>query len=603
MPNDSGLPARARMGEDDVAVIRESIRLRCMQSIHSLVPMSSALVVIGALLWSVCPPGQLLAWLLTSFATTVLRTALCRRIISRLDVAPEEALAGYNRQLFVTGLLNSVATGAGIWWVGTGSATDIDFFVTLVLCFYAIGGLVNASSELPSFLAIVFGNLGQVTAFWLAQGTEGMRIAVLLAALVYLLCTFARHNARSFAESIRIRFENIDLLAALSEEKKTVERALAAAEEANRAKSRFLAAASHDLRQPLHALSLWTGLLQDCLTTPMAIERAEKITLSVESLDKLFSGLLDLSRFDAGSITPEKRKLSLQHIFKGLDNDYRGEAQAKGIELRVAETTAWVYSDQLWLERILRNLLANAIKYTHRGSVYLQCEEGADTVRVAIRDTGMGIGPDEQQRIFEEYYQVNNPARNRDHGVGLGLAIVKRACDLLGHPISVRSELGAGSEFSVVIPGCEPDSAAGRDEGRLERPGVELEGFVVVVVEDDQAVAQAMTAMLEEWRCVPVMCENAEEAIAFLSARRLSPQAVIADHRLRDNLSGIQVIEMLRAQYGPVPAALVTGEMNIARLWAEKQLDYPVLQKPVAPARIRNLLQQFKSLNYCVAEK
>ena len=594
--------SQRRVGTDDNAVIRESLRLRCMQSMHSLIPMSGALVATGVLLWPFCPAGPLLAWLLTSFGMTAMRALVCRRIVSRLADAPDEALAGFNRQLLVSGAAMSITSGAGVWWVGVDGSTEVRFFVTLVLGIYAIAGLVNASSELVSYLPVLFGNLAQVTAFWLAQGSDGIPVAVLLMALIYLLCRFAQHNAEAFAESIRIRFENIDLLAALSEEKKAVERALATAEEANLAKSRFLAAASHDLRQPLHALSLWTGLLQDTLTTPKSIERAEKISLSVQTLDKMFSGLLDLSRFDAGSITAEKRKLPLQPLLQGLENDYCGEAQAKGLELRVGSTAAWVVSDSLWLERIVRNLVSNAIKYTQAGSVSVACEAAGDTVRLSVADTGIGIGPDQQQRIFEEYYQVNNPARNRELGVGLGLAIVKRACDLLGHPISVRSAAGVGSEFTLTLPTCAPEASARADERIAVSDDARLEGLVVVVVEDDREVGQAMAEMLGEWGCIPVICGDAAEACAALSSRDLAPHTIISDYRLRDNVTGIDAIAALRARYGALPAVLVTGEMAVSPPDAS-ELDYPVLQKPVAPGRIRELLLELSVREVCAAAK
>jgi signal transduction histidine kinase len=213
---------------------------------------------------------------------------------------------------------------------------------------------------------------------------------------------------------------------------------------------------------------VWAGLLRTSLTSPQAVERWEKLNASVASLDTMFSGLLDLSRFDTGSITPDKCRLSLQKLFSGLDNDYRGEAQAKGIELRIVDTDLWIWSDPLWLERILRNLLANAIKYTEEGSVSLLCDEGADTIRLIVRDTGIGINQNDQQHIFEEYYQVGNVARRVDRGVGLGLAIVKRACDLLNHPIIVRSEPGVGSEFVLVLPRSDSDSLAAIGKSDVE---------------------------------------------------------------------------------------------------------------------------------------
>jgi signal transduction histidine kinase len=362
---------------------------------------------------------------------------------------------------------------------------------------------------------------------------------------------------------------------------------------ASRQKSRFLAAASHDLRQPLHALELWAGLLRSSLTSPQAVERWEKMNLSVVSLDTLFSGLLDLSRFDMGSITPDLSNVSLQRLFRGLDNDYRGEAEAKGIELRLADTALWVRSDPLWIERVLRNLLANAIKYTHKGSVAVWCEEGADTVRVVVQDTGMGISPSDQQNIFEEYYQVDNPGRRSDRGVGLGLAIVKRACDLLDHPISVCSEVGAGSEFSVVLPKRHSEVLADVKVSGVEAFAASLDGLVVVVIEDDHNTAQAMMELLEECHCVPVVHADADAAIAFLSSHELTPQAILADYRLENGLTGIDAIESVRAKYGDIPAALVSGELRIERL-EQGRFGYPVMRKPLDPATIRSLLRAFR---------
>lgn len=593
---DRHMPQHARTHDERVAVIRESLRLRCAQAIQALVPMSVGLPVIGALMWTtVSSPSRLLAWLLSCYAATVIAAIDCKYIIKHLDSASEEVLARLNNRFLVTTVLNTVAVGSGVWWVATGNPHEIGFFITLCLCFYAFGHLINGSSHMMSFNAGLSVNLGQAMAFWITQGVEGIAIAALLACITYLLVTFARQNSKAFAESIRMRFESRELLAALSEKKEAADRALAAAEEANRAKSRFLAAASHDLRQPLHALGLWAGLLRDSLTTPVAVERAEKLLLCVESLDKMFAGLLDLSRLDAGSVTTEKRAFALQPLLQGLENDVRSEAQAKGIGLEVATTAAWVYSDPLWVERILRNLLSNAIRYTQHGTVSLLCEQAADTVRVVVRDTGIGIGADEQQRVFEEYYQLHNPARDRNRGIGLGLAIVKRLCDLLGHPISLDSTPGVGSEFSVVLPVCKPGPAAGRESDSTEWRGRELEGVVVVLIEDDRDVAEAMAEMLREWGCVPVVCRDADAAIASLSARSLNPQVVISDYRLRDNLTGVEVISQLRAKYGPVPSVLVTGEINLPGLQAEQKLDYQVLQKPLAPARIKDLLLQFRS--------
>jgi two-component system, sensor histidine kinase len=398
---------------------------------------------------------------------------------------------------------------------------------------------------------------------------------------------------QTFAAQSVLAIQNARMFSELQEQGKQL--ALA-----NQRKSRFLAAASHDLRQPLHALELWAGLLRSSLSTPQAVERWENMNVTIASLDTLFTGLLDLSRFDMGSIVPDKRNVSLRRLFKRLGNDYRGTAQAKGLELRITTADLWISSDPLWIERVLRNLLGNAIKYTHHGSVTVRCEESADTVGIVVRDTGIGISVANQQNVFDEYYQVKDAERRGDSGVGLGLTIVKRACDLLGHPISIQSEPGVGSEFRVVAPKSDSRPSASTKRDAMEESGSSLEGFVVVVIEDDNNTARAMTALLEECRCIAVVHADADAAIADLTSQGLQPQAMIADYRLRDNLTGIDAIAMLRAKYGPIPAALVSGEIDIVERHAERRLDYPAMRKPLDLANIRSLLRTFKSAVECV---
>jgi signal transduction histidine kinase/HAMP domain-containing protein len=401
------------------------------------------------------------------------------------------------------------------------------------------------------------------------------------ASTVTLLRTFAAHSV--------LAIQNARLFSELQEQGRQLT-------DANEQKSRFLAAASHDLRQPLHALELWAGLLRNALTNPVALERWDKMYLSIVSLDTLFSGLLDLSRFDTGSIVPDVGDVSVQNLFSGIENDYRGEALAKGLELRVAATDVWIRTDPLWIERILRNLTANAIKYTERGVVSLSCEQRGGAVHIVVKDTGIGIGASDQARIFEEYYQVDNPGHSRERGVGLGLAIVKRACELLDHPIHLHSEPGVGSEFTVVVPTSSSGALSNADELRVEHEGASLDQFVVVVIDDDPNIADAMKALLEECGCLAVVGQDLDAVMGLLSSSNLEPQAILADYRLGNGLTGIEAIAQLRATYGDVPAALVTGEMNTVALQELDRAPYQVLRKPLDPPRIRAVLRSFRQV-------
>jgi len=592
MPNDSGFSKQHWINEDQAVVVRESLRIRFSQTARGIVPMTIMVLILGVLLWSACPPARLLAWLSASYTCVVLTSIDCRRKFKLLDSESNETILRLSSRLQALLLTNGIAVGSGMWLVAAVSPYEVKLLVTAMLCFYSVATLANLSTDEKTYFAVMFTSLGQVIAYWLTLGSSGVGIVIALAVacISYFLFTFARQNAKVFAESIRMRYENRYLLDALSAEKKEVERALAIAEEANLAKSRFLAAASHDLRQPLHALGLWADLLRGSLTSPIAIERADKMLLSVESLDKMFSGLLDLSRLDSGNVNPDRKKVSLQKIFTELNNNFHDEALAKGIELNISNISAWVFTDPIWLERILHNLVANAIKYTQHGAVTILCEESGDSVHIIVRDTGIGIKHEELDRIFEEYYQLDNSARDRTLGVGLGLAIVKRACKLLDLPISVKSKPGVGSDFAITICKCESEVEPDGDAAQARGDNRALDGLVVVLVEDDKEVAEVMRVILPEWNCVPVICENAAEAVALLSSRDLTPQVIISDYRLRNSLTGIEVIEMLRTKYGPLPAALITGEVNIVGLTNNELRDYVVLQKPVSPAQIKYLL-------------
>lgn len=428
---------------------RESMRIRCRQSLHSLPSMAVVFAVTGVLLWGGVPSWRLLAWLGTCLAMTALRAALCAHVLPRIDSTDRGRLAQFEAGLFATVLTNTLAMGSGMWWVAAAGDTEVQYFVTLTVCLYSVGALVNASSHVPSFVAGVATNVGQAAVFWIAQGLDGMKIAVPLAVIGLLLAGFARANAHVFADSIRMRFRNLDLVAELAEEKKAVEHALSLAQEASHSKSRFLAAASHDLRQPLHALKLQVGAISLQAGEGPVHAWAEKSLAMVDSLDELFRNLLDLSRFDAGALKPRLQSFPIEDLFAHLAAEFALLAQAKGLRFEMQAAPARVQSDLLLVERLLRNLLSNAIRYTEAGSITLAALAEADGVLVSVADTGPGIAPEHRQRIFEEFVQIREGTAG---GTGLGLAIVRRIDALLGLNLRLDSELGRGSVFSVRLP-------------------------------------------------------------------------------------------------------------------------------------------------------
>lgn len=379
---------------------------------------------------------------------------------------------------------------------------------------------------------------------------------------------------------------------ALTVEKNAAERARDAAEAASRAKSRFLAAASHDLRQPMHALSLFAATLVERLRYPEVRQIADQMQASIVSLTSLFDSLLDISKLDAGTIQTRILSFRLQEIFDNVRRDFSGRATNKGLRFRVVPSEAVVRSDPLLLERIVRNLAANAVNYTNQGGIVIGARRRGNQLRIEVWDTGPGIPAEEQQRIFEEFYQIANPERDRSKGLGLGLAIVKRLAELLNHPIAVRSAAGRGAIFAVTVPRGELHEQHAVDAARSPGDMLRASGErLVVLIEDERIIREATQTLLSDWGCKVIASASAAETRVQLDAMDRLPDLIIADYRLAGGMTGIDAINAIRSEFGAaIPAVLITGDAATDHLKEARQQGYPVLHKPVAPAKLRALI-------------
>jgi signal transduction histidine kinase/CheY-like chemotaxis protein len=382
----------------------------------------------------------------------------------------------------------------------------------------------------------------------------------------------------------RVNQANVELHRRLDQ----VESARAAAEQASVAKSRFFAAASHDLRQPLHSLGLFASALRGVVGTSEGHDLVGRIGDSIGALDRLFDELLDVSRLDAGVVEVRRANLALQPLFDRLETGFVGEAVAKGLQLRFVPTTLAVNSDPILLERVLTNLVSNALRYTHRGGVLVGARRRGARVRVQVWDTGAGIAEDQRALIFDEFYQIGNPGRDRRQGLGLGLAIVRRLTVLLDHPLSVRSIAGRGSCFEVTLPVADgPVDATSREEGA---PPASVLGVArALVIDDDPDICEATRRLLAGWGVEVRIAVGPEEAIACVR-EGFAPDVVLADLRLGHAVDGIGVVEQLRARLGRVPALLISGDTGARELARVKESGLLLLTKPVAPARLRSAL-------------
>ena len=457
-----------------------------------------------------------------------------------------------------------------------------------------LGGLNLTAVYKPSFYGFALAVLVPLIVRVAVEGDQVhlFTALVLLVVLVFVM-SFGRQVNQLLTNSLAIRYENVDLIGELTAHSRAAELARAAAETANRAKSQFLAAASHDLRQPLHAMGLFSAALSARTRDPEMKPLAQSIQASVEALETLFAQLLDLSRLDAGALQPERCDVPPGPLFARLEADFAALAAARGLTLRVVPTAWSVDSDPVLLEQILRNLVANALRYTRTGGVVLGARRRDAAVRIDVVDTGIGIAPADRERVFDEFVQIGAvTCRETGRGMGLGLAIVRRLCTLLDHPLALVSTLGLGSRFSVTAPRValrrrrnEPAPAA-RDSTGDVLSSVRFAGRLVAIVDDDPVVVDAMCTLFASWGSRVAGGDDAPAVLAAIGAD--TPDLIVADLRLANGRSGITAIGDLRRAFGPTTAALIgSGDTTEAAREETRAAGITMLAKPVVAVALR----------------
>src|SRR5512135_378149 len=531
---------RFEIDERNLPIRAEQIRAR----LASYPLMLGAEVVVAPLLvmlmWDRVAHGLLQAWLVLVYGVHAVEFYFWYRRHARA------ATVAQNRDW--DRLFKTLTVLVGVVW---GSAGVLMFvpgdlaYQALIIC-VMMGMAAGAATSNPFHPPSMFIYLSGMLLPLLGRlAWEGDGLHWILFGMLALFCVFVFKSAleliHTFEQSQQRRFENERLVGALVEREKETEAARQAAEQASQAKSKFLATASHDLRQPLQALRLFSEALQDTTKEPDSIRLAGQIGKSVNALVDMFDDLLDVSRLDAGIVEPRRQHFKLGALFDRVYGDFAPLAQAKGLhfELPICQTAACeqksacsivIYSDPFLLERMLRNLISNAIRYTDSGGVKLRCTCMPGKVGLEVVDTGIGIKAETLPHIFEEYYQADNPHRDRRKGLGLGLAIVRRIESLLECAVQVSSEPGKGSTFSFELP-------LG-DSARLAQPFVmshsryDVSGKVVALVEDDQDIREMSSDLMEQWGCKVVAGEHVEDVIRKLDLAGWRPDLLVCDYRL-----------------------------------------------------------------------
>ena len=383
---------------------------------------------------------------------------------------------------------------------------------------------------------------------------------------------------------------NETLEARVMERTMELEDALAHAERANASRSRFVAAASHDLLQPLSAAKLFISSIGgEALErgARVALEKAQNALMSVEGL---LDALLDISKLESGKAAVSVGAVSLGRLLKTLAEEFAPMAAAKGLTLTVVPCSATVDSDPAYLRRILQNLIGNAIRYTDTGRVLVGARRRAGVVRLEVRDTGPGIPEESQNDIFKEFHRLNARA-SASEGMGLGLAIVERACALLGHPLGLTSEVGRGTCFMVQVPLSEaglplPVVAPERRRGPVAADKIAF------LVENDAELRRALGLLLEKWGMTVLEAASGEEALALIDEIGILPDIFIVDHQLGDGMTGVEALAALRAAHGPVPSRLITADRGVALQDMAAKAGIDILYKPIDPRALEAVVAQ-----------
>lgn len=482
---------------------------------------------------------------------------------------------------------------SGVTW---GSASIIFFtpenlqlftLLTLIILAMSLGSLAALSAYPIAFYSFIIPTMLPMIWQYLYIHKDNYYIfGLLLFVFNFALVTIVRTNHRLLLKSAILQFKNSDLINNLRQEKLK-------AEQANISKTKFLAAASHDIRQPIHAIGLFIGVLEEKSNTTEQKNIIYKIKKSSDALNSLLNSLLDISKLDAGIIQINSEAININHLFSTLKNEFTPHAKQKKLTLKFKKTNFWVYSDFQILQRIFRNIISNAIKYTNKGGILIGCRRHQGKILIAVYDTGIGIDKSDIGIIFDEFHQLHNPQRDRSDGLGLGLAIVKRMSELLKISLYINSRPAKGSTFGIIIaPISAPLSM--QISAVPQSNKIQLDHKIILIIDDEEDIRSSLSSLLESWNCQVVSSASSQQALELLTTFKPKIDLILADYRLADNETGLETIKKINAFYAnsAIPAIIITGDTAPERIKLTSSSGYKTLHKPVAPAKLKALIKE-----------
>jgi signal transduction histidine kinase/CheY-like chemotaxis protein len=576
----------------------DHIRALYVQTPASLTGNAVGLSLVTVIFWSLASPVAMLAWLGAGSVLWVLRLLHYLRWRGQRD-ADDALLRAWRGSWKALVLLQGAMWGIAVWtfW-GLGTIYHQTALILIVYT-YCLGSVQLLATQPRVFLAFISLVLLPTIARVASDSSQPWhwQLAGILTLLFCITVLMGRTYGSALGQAITLKARTDDLAARLREETVIADNARRAAEAASRAKTQFFAAASHDLRQPLHAMGLFAEALRQRSHDPEVASLVNSINESVDALEGLFGELLDITRIDTGGVEVHPEPVRVRDLFARLRLQFEPVAFEKGLMLSFRGEAHVAQADPVLLERILRNLLSNAIRYTDDGGVLVSCRVRGARLLVQVWDTGIGISEASLPRIFDEFYQAQSNRPLEAHhrkGLGLGLAIVKRLAGLMEVPISVRSRVGRGTVFSFELPlGKAPRSIEPR-AGSVKAPlGLTLQGRLILVVEDEAAVREGLVVLLQAWGARVEAFDTVDGVRAWLgSGRAEQPDLLLVDYRLPQGTTGIDALVALRAHWAGtrLPAIMITGSSLGGHEDEALKHDYHLLIKPVLPNKLRAMI-------------
>jgi signal transduction histidine kinase/CheY-like chemotaxis protein len=577
-----GTPPRVGEPGIDVRMLHFAIN----QAVRNAWTVGVICAFIAATAFRHTPHRITLAWLLAVGMVYGLRAYWLRPACRLETLARSPNL--WRRRFHVVTLAVALVVAVGPTLVFPTMPEGARMYLTMVLCCWLAGAMAvfGPVPKLYTGYALLF--MGGTALGWVWVGSPYV-VDIVSMLLIYALVVagFCQSFGRLIADGMSIRHANERLLVELRQAKE-------AAEESSRAKTRFLAVASHDLRQPLHALMMLNGLLGRVNTVDRATEVSGQMGRSLRNLDRLFTSLLDFSRFDSTTVEPDWRWQPADDLIELAIQPMQAAAQAKGLRLHHPASDVDLRTDPELFTRMLRNLVDNAIKFTNAGGIEVAVQPGTDqSCLVTVTDTGRGIPENLREDVFKEYFQAGDDRGN--DGLGLGLAIVRRLAQALAVQVQVADNPGGGTRFELRLPAgsTRPHQPASEDEAADQDGNTPLQPLTVLCIDDDPDSLDAIDQLLRSWGLHVRCARSADEALAV--ARQQAPiDVVLSDYSLGDGPSGNELIYRLRELIGEVPAALISGDSRAMQAHQAGQIEFPVLAKPLAPAELRQLLEVFQ---------